>query len=77
MLLYCFAGFVVQGSNGEYAYLNPDEKVDMVRNVRELAPKEKLLLAGSGCEGEFRSSVDSQFFGVSLSFPELVTLFCY
>ena len=39
------------GSNGEYAYLNSDEKVEMVRQVKSLAP-DKLLLAGSGCEGE-------------------------
>lgn len=45
------AGYVVQGSNGEYPYLRPDEKIDLVRKVRELAPKDKLIIAGSGCEG--------------------------
>ncbi|KAK2572267.1 4-hydroxy-2-oxoglutarate aldolase [Acropora cervicornis] len=44
------AGYVVQGSNGEYPYLRPDEKIDLVRKVRELAPKDKLIIAGSGCE---------------------------
>ena len=46
------AGYVVQGSNGEYAYMRPEEKIEMVRWVRQLSPKDKVLLAGSGCEGE-------------------------
>lgn len=44
-------GYVVQGSNGEYAYMRPEEKIDLVRKVRQLAPTDKLILAGSGCEG--------------------------
>lgn len=44
-------GYVVQGSNGEYAYMRPEEKVDLVRKVRQLATADKLILAGSGCEG--------------------------
>ena len=48
----CVTGYVVQGSNGEYAYMRPEEKIDLVRKVRELAPKDKLVLAGSGCEGK-------------------------
>ena len=40
----------MQGSNGEYAYLTPEERVGMVKKVRELAPKHKQILAGSGCE---------------------------
>ncbi|XP_027060393.1 4-hydroxy-2-oxoglutarate aldolase, mitochondrial-like isoform X1 [Pocillopora damicornis] len=45
-----FSGYVVQGSNGEYAYMRAEEKIDLVHKVRELAPKGKLILAGSGCE---------------------------
>ena len=45
------SGYVVQGSNGEYAYMRPEEKIEMVRIVRQLAPQGKLVLAGSGCEG--------------------------
>ncbi|ELT93592.1 hypothetical protein CAPTEDRAFT_21733 [Capitella teleta] len=45
-----FSGYLVQGSNGEYSYLNYDERVEMVSAVREMAPKDKLVLAGSGCE---------------------------
>nr|XP_033799144.1 4-hydroxy-2-oxoglutarate aldolase, mitochondrial [Geotrypetes seraphini] len=45
-----FRGFVVQGSNGEYAYLTREERVEVVHRVHQAVPKEKLLLAGSGCE---------------------------
>lgn len=40
----------MQGSNGEYVYLSTEERVEMVKRVRKLAPKEKLIIAGSGCE---------------------------
>ncbi|XP_061589138.1 4-hydroxy-2-oxoglutarate aldolase, mitochondrial [Cololabis saira] len=45
-----FKGLVVQGSNGEYPYLTEDERVEVVKTVRQSLPKGKLLLAGSGCE---------------------------
>ncbi|KAM4702826.1 4-hydroxy-2-oxoglutarate aldolase, mitochondrial [Rhinophrynus dorsalis] len=45
-----FRGFVVQGSNGEYAYLTREERLEVVRRVRQAIPKEKILMAGSGCE---------------------------
>ena len=48
----CVVGYVVQGSNGEYAYMRPEEKIDLVRKVRELTPRDKFILAGSGCEGK-------------------------
>ncbi|CAB3982926.1 4-hydroxy-2-oxoglutarate aldolase, mitochondrial [Paramuricea clavata] len=46
-----FKGYVVQGSNGEFAYMDPDERVKLVEKVREFAPKEKLIIAGAACEG--------------------------
>ncbi|XP_009906403.2 4-hydroxy-2-oxoglutarate aldolase, mitochondrial [Dryobates pubescens] len=45
-----FRGLVVLGSNGEYPYLAPHEQLDMVRCVRQALPRDRLLLAGSGCE---------------------------
>lgn len=45
-----FRGYVVQGSNGEYTYLSKEERVDVVKKVRQMVPKDKLILAGSGCE---------------------------
>jgi 4-hydroxy-2-oxoglutarate aldolase len=44
------AGYVVGGSNGEYVSLTPDERVEMVRQVKALLPEGKLLIAGSGME---------------------------
>ena len=43
-------GYLVQGSNGEYCYMSREERVEMVRKLRAFASKDKLLLAGSGCE---------------------------
>lgn len=45
-----FRGLVVQGSNGEYPYLTSEERVDVVRRVRNILPQGMLLMAGSGCE---------------------------
>ncbi|XP_067909236.1 4-hydroxy-2-oxoglutarate aldolase, mitochondrial isoform X1 [Heterodontus francisci] len=45
-----FRGLVVQGSNGEFVYLTSEERVDIVRRVRQVLPEEKVLVAGSGCE---------------------------
>lgn len=49
---YPLRGFVVQGSNGEVAYLSEEERVAMVQAVRGAVPKEtgKLIIAGAGCE---------------------------
>lgn len=52
-----FKGYVVQGSNGEYPLMTSDERVDMVRRVRSLVPKEKLVIAGSSCEST-RSTIE-------------------
>lgn len=46
-----FKGYVVQGSNGEYVFLSNEERIKMVQFVRENTPRDKLILAGSGCEG--------------------------
>ncbi|KAF7688168.1 hypothetical protein HF521_014174 [Silurus meridionalis] len=45
-----FRGLVVQGSNGEYPYLTTEERIDIVRRVRETLPTSKIVMAGSGCE---------------------------
>ncbi|NWU95663.1 HOGA1 protein, partial [Upupa epops] len=45
-----FRGLVVLGSNGEYPYLSPRERLDVVSCVRRALSKDRLLLAGSGCE---------------------------
>jgi len=43
-------GYVVEGSNGEFCYLSPEERVELIRRVKSLAGPDKLVLAGSGCE---------------------------
>ncbi|XP_066514241.1 4-hydroxy-2-oxoglutarate aldolase, mitochondrial-like [Hoplias malabaricus] len=45
-----FRGLVVQGSNGEFPYMTAEERVEVVRRVRQTLPKDKLIMAGSGCE---------------------------
>ncbi|KFW66552.1 hypothetical protein AS28_07214, partial [Pygoscelis adeliae] len=45
-----FRGLVMLGSNGEYPYLAPHERLQMVSCVRRALPRDRLLLAGSGCE---------------------------
>jgi 4-hydroxy-2-oxoglutarate aldolase len=44
------AGLVVLGTNGEFTYLNDQEKLDVLRTARQAIPKDKLLIAGTGCE---------------------------
>jgi 4-hydroxy-2-oxoglutarate aldolase len=44
------AGLVVLGSNGEFTYLNDQEKLDVLRTARAAIPKGKLFIAGTGCE---------------------------
>ncbi|NWH68603.1 HOGA1 protein, partial [Geococcyx californianus] len=43
-------GLVVLGSNGEYPYLALRERLELVSCVHRALPKDRLLLAGSGCE---------------------------
>ncbi|XP_067393199.1 4-hydroxy-2-oxoglutarate aldolase, mitochondrial [Emydura macquarii macquarii] len=45
-----FRGFVVQGSTGECPYLTPQERLAVLSRVRQAVPRDRLLLAGSGCE---------------------------
>ena len=55
-IFYVFLGYVVQGSNGEYVLLNPDERVELVKRVFQMTPSDKLIIAGSGCECRYLSS---------------------
>ncbi|XP_038036933.1 4-hydroxy-2-oxoglutarate aldolase, mitochondrial [Anas platyrhynchos] len=45
-----FRGLVVLGSTGEYPYLAPHERLEVLSCVRRALPRDRLLLAGSGCE---------------------------
>ncbi len=47
---YDLAGYVVLGSNGEGVLLTAEEKVGVWRTARSAIPRDKLLIAGTGCE---------------------------
>ena len=44
------AGFVVLGTNGEFVYLSNEEKLDVLRTARRVIPRDRLFIAGTGCE---------------------------
>ena len=44
------SGYIVLGSNGENVHLNEEEKVQVLKTARAAIPKEKLMIAGTGCE---------------------------
>jgi dihydrodipicolinate synthase/N-acetylneuraminate lyase len=45
-----FKGYVVHGSNGEYPFLTNQERVDLVKAVRENTDKNKIIIAGASGE---------------------------
>ena len=44
------SGLVVLGTNGEFTHLNDQEKLEVLRTARQAIPKDKLFIAGTGCE---------------------------
>ena len=44
------AGFVVTGSNGEAVFLREEEKLETWKTVRSAVKKDRLFIAGTGCE---------------------------
>lgn len=44
------AGYVVLGSNGEFALLDEHEKLALIECARSVTPREKLLIAGTAAE---------------------------
>jgi len=47
---YDLAGYVVLGSNGEAVYLSQREKVEVWEAARGAIPRDKVMIAGTGCE---------------------------
>ncbi|XP_073408956.1 4-hydroxy-2-oxoglutarate aldolase, mitochondrial [Dendrobates tinctorius] len=72
-----FRGIVVQGSNGEYAYLSSEERLEVVHRVRQTLPKEKILIAGSGCESTQATIEMSRQMGEAGAEAVLVVTPCY
>jgi hypothetical protein len=48
------AGYLAGGSNGEFSSLSMDERLEVVAAAREVIPKDRLLIAGSGAESTRR-----------------------
>jgi 4-hydroxy-2-oxoglutarate aldolase len=44
------AGYLVGGSNGEFTSLSREERLEVVSAAREVIPKDRILMAGSGAE---------------------------
>jgi len=44
------AGLLVLGSNGEFTYLSDEEKLEVLKTARQAIPKDKLFIAGTGCD---------------------------
>jgi 4-hydroxy-2-oxoglutarate aldolase len=51
------SGYVVLGSNGEYVYLSETEKIEVLKTARQAISKDKLMIAGTGCEST-RNTID-------------------
>jgi 4-hydroxy-2-oxoglutarate aldolase len=47
---HSLSGFVMLGSNGEYVYLDEEEKVAIFKAARQAIPADKLFIAGTGAE---------------------------
>lgn len=50
-------GFVVLGSNGEYAMLSKEEKLVVLEAARKVVPSDRLFIAGTGADST-RESID-------------------
>jgi 4-hydroxy-2-oxoglutarate aldolase len=44
------SGYIVLGSNGEWVYLNEQEKIAVLKTARQAIPKDKLMIAGTAHE---------------------------
>lgn len=43
-------GYIVLGSNGEWVFLNEQERLQVLKTARQAIPKDKLLIAGTASE---------------------------
>jgi 4-hydroxy-2-oxoglutarate aldolase len=44
------SGYIVLGSNGEWVYLDEQERLEVFKNTRQAIPKDKLMIAGTASE---------------------------
>ena len=52
---------MVLGSNGESTFLSVEERVEMVRRVRQLTAHDRLVIAGAGCECKLQDCIQSLY----------------
>lgn len=69
-------GYLVQGSNGEYCYLDQEERVEMIKVVKSLSP-DKLVLCGSGCESTLATIEMTNAMGEAGADAAVVVTPCY
>jgi len=50
------SGIVSLGSNGEFAMLSFEEKLELIKKTKKELPTDKILIAGTGCES-FRDTI--------------------
>jgi 4-hydroxy-2-oxoglutarate aldolase len=43
-------GYIVLGSNGEWVFLNEQERLEVLRTARQAIPRDKLMIAGTASE---------------------------
>lgn len=51
-----FSGYVIHGSNGEYPYLTDNERLELIKFVKQLVSKDKMIIAGAGYECKLSDS---------------------
>jgi 4-hydroxy-2-oxoglutarate aldolase len=47
---HSLSGFVILGSNGEYVYLDEEERAKVFKAARQAIPEDRLFIAGTGAE---------------------------
>lgn len=50
-------GYVVLGSNGEWVFLNEQERLEVLRTARQAIPRHKLMIAGTASESTLNTIV--------------------
>ena len=71
------AGFLVHGSNGEFVYQSPAERLAVLAAVRESCPGDKLLLAGTGAESTLETIRQTEDMAAAGASAAVVVTPCY
>ena len=67
-------GYLILGSNSEFVYLTEQEKIRVLEFARERIPREKVMIAGTGCEAtEATISLTRRAAAIGADFVMVVT----